>query len=291
MLDRIKSINWRDGTVAFIATWVVSSVLVVFIPVIQWNANKSDYYSSYGQYVEYEQQQEEQNNDDGNGNNNNNNNNNGNYYYQYKECSWANWSCRKQQYEYAMLDGSGDGDDDDGGVVTIPNWYIFLGGQTEEMQRWTEENTGRRGAQAESTGGEKFVYAWTLIMFLSLVGYGTYALHKRHPATAIVVFLFIFAQFCLLQLILLAQGGISTDDRDLEDSIYGWYGQIGVLLAYTDFWMILFCVLFSTVFIAKGCIARRGGGAQKETANKTSGDDYHSADKNYDAPQVQMTSA
>lgn len=286
-LDRIKSINWRDGNVAFITAWVAASVLTVILPVIHWNANRSDYYSYYGKYIEYENQQEQENNDG-----NNNNNNNGNYY-QYRECFWSNWSCRKQQYEYAMMDGSGDGEN---GGVTIPNWYIFLGGQTEEMRRWTEENTGRGGTQAESTGAEKFVYSWTLIMFLALVGYGAYALHKRQPTTAIVVFLLIFAQFCLLQLILLAQGVISTDDRDLEDSVYGWYGQIGVLLAYTNFWIILFCVVFSAVFIIKGCLVKRGrGGAQTEAANKegaaAGGNVYHSADGEYDAPQIQMTSA
>mmetsp|Transcript_51041 Transcript_51041/g.153430 ORF Transcript_51041/g.153430 Transcript_51041/m.153430 type:complete len:300 (-) Transcript_51041:525-1424(-) len=290
-LDRIKSINFRDGNVVMLIAWIGSSILAVTIPVSNWNSNKSDYYSSYGKYIEYENEQreyEEQQNNDGN------NDDDGNYYY--KECSWSNWRCRKQQYNYAMMDDNGSNDNDNDNGVTIPDWYIFLGGKTEEMQRWTEENTGRRGAEAESTGAEKFVYAWTLVMFFSLVAYGTYALHKRHPATAIVVFLLIFAQFCLLQLILLAQGVISADDRDLEDSVYGWYGQAGVLLAYTNFWIVLFCAIFSVVFIVKGFLERRGNGgtSQTEAVSKdgaADGDAYHSADGDYDSPQIQMTSA
>eukprot|EP00567_Pseudictyota_dubia_P000421 CAMPEP_0197467038 /NCGR_PEP_ID=MMETSP1175-20131217/65364_1 /TAXON_ID=1003142 /ORGANISM="Triceratium dubium, Strain CCMP147" /LENGTH=278 /DNA_ID=CAMNT_0043003099 /DNA_START=73 /DNA_END=910 /DNA_ORIENTATION=+ len=275
-LDRLKSISCGGGIHAvLIAAWLLSSILVVIVPVAQWNSAKGDYYASYGKYVEYEQQQEEQNNDN-NGNNNNNNNNNG-YYYSYKECSWSNWSCRKQQYQYATANGSGDGD---GADVEIPNWYIFLGGQTEEHRR--------RGAAAESTGGETFVYAWTLVMFFTMILYGTYALYKRHPPTAIIVFLAVFAQFALLQSILVSQGVISSDDRELEDSYYGWYGQMGVLIAYTSFWIILFCSVFIVVFIVMECVSkRRGNGA----AQKTGGNEYHNQDRNYDAPQVQMTSA
>lgn len=267
-MNRLRSLD--DVTSARIMTgvWAVAGTLTVLIPVFMWYAARGDYYNVWGQYIEYEQ--EEENGDD---------NNDDDYSY-YQDCGWWNLPCRKQQYNYAMYDDSGDGQNEE-----LPMWFIFLGGQTEQMQRWEEEATGRRdGGNQSSSAALRFVYVWTLIMFLFIVAYGTYVLYKRQGRTSLILILLLFSQFCLMSLVLVPQGVISSDDRDLEDSIYGWYGQQGVLLEYTNLWLMLFCVVFGLGFGIQAFWEWRKGNIGESNASKVS-DEY----QNYDAPQVQLT--
>jgi len=261
-----KSINWRNAlTAPLIIAWLVGGVFSVIIPVSHWTREKNSYYSSYGYYIEAENQQREY--EEGNNGNNNNNNNNGNGNYYYEECSWWNWKCRKAQYEYAMYDNN---DNNNNGQVTLPSWYILMGGQTEEMRRWEEENTGRRGGATGPTAGEKFVYIWMVLMFVGILIYGTYVLAKKVRKTPLVVTVLLYAQFCLVTLIMASQGVISSDDREFEDSIYGWYGQMGVLIAYQSFWFMLFSVIFAIVFGVMAILERRRlnkEGIESDSAN------------------------
>ena len=285
-------------------SWVVSGLLTIFVPIITWNVQKGAYYDAYGYAVEAEDQEryyEEQQND-GDDNNNNNNNNNGNYYQVYKECSWINFACRKRQYMYATMD---DNNEDGNNGQVLPNWYIFLGGgdNSEQMQRWKEDNTGERaeGGQASTPGGLKFVYAWTIIMFLALWGYGAFALAKKRDVSTLVMLLGISASLGLMNAIMAAQGVISSDDGDMEDSYYGWYGQIGVLMAYTDFWIMLFSFGFLTAFKVRSYLNNKNE-KQGEHDNDNEGDydefsdhgdkkDYSAAEKgahqDYTAPVVE----
>ena len=126
----LRSVNWKEMlTAPLILAYLVTGILSVVVPVSQWTANKNAYYKAAGYYVEYENQQREYE-EAQNGNNNNNNNNNG--YYSYKDCAWWNVSCRKQQYQYASYNQ----DNNNQYQQQIPNWYVMLGGQTEEMRRW-----------------------------------------------------------------------------------------------------------------------------------------------------------
>ena len=286
-------------------SWVVSGLLTIFVPIITWNVQKGAYYDAYGYAVEAEDQEryyEEQQND-GDDNNNNNNNNNGNYYQIYKECSWINFACRKRQYMYATMD---DNNEDGNNGQVLPNWYIFLGGgdNSEQMQRWKEDNTGERAeGQASTPGGLKFVYAWTIIMFLALWGYGAFALAKKRDVSTLVMLLGISASLGLMNAIMAAQGVISSDDGDMEDSYYGWYGQIGVLMAYTDFWIMLFSFGFLTAFKVRSYLNNKNEKQkQGEHDNDNEGDydefsdhgdkkDYSAAEKgahqDYTAPVVE----
>ena len=187
----------------FVASWVVTGLLAIFIPVIHWNRKKNEYYRYMGYQVEYEQAQrgyEEANNEQNN-----------NYYY--SNCSWWQWKCRKNAYYQAQYNENGGGSGD--GQVNVPNWYLFIGGKTEEQRREMEE-MGSTGA----SGAIKFVYWWTLIMFVGIVGYGLFVLAKRRDISGLRIALFLFAQFVLMSLLMTGQGLIETDGRAMEGKLW-----------------------------------------------------------------------
>jgi hypothetical protein len=132
------------------------------------------------------------------------------------------------------------------------------------------------GMQDETSGALKFVHSWTTIMFFGLLAYGVFALYRGSSTVypmGLVVSMFVFAQFCLLMMIVVCQGVISTENRELEESVYGWYGQMGVLMVYSDFWYLLHCLIFIVVFTLRFGVAkiiqRRSQGADTRTVNHT----------------------
>ena len=54
-----------------------------------------------------------------------------------------------------------------------------------------------------------------------------------------------------------------------DDSIYGWYGQIGVLMAYFDFWVGMFSVVFLIALWVLGK-KKQQQGQEKTTTNNYS---------------------
>jgi hypothetical protein len=203
-----------------LCAWLVTAGCAVLFPLLRWNASKAKYYSYYGRYNQYEQQQRAyEQAQNGNNYNNQQYQYNGMYNYQ---CKWYQWSCRKSannMYYYQQASGDGNGQ-----AFYAPNWYRMINGKMESDDREREE----MGANASGASGTlKFVYVWTLFMFIALVLFGALVLWKRNPGgpTALFVMLMFFGQLALLQLLLLGQGVIMTDMRDMEDSIYGWYGQ------------------------------------------------------------------
>jgi type II secretory pathway pseudopilin PulG len=269
-------------------SWIISGLLAVLIPVIIWSVQRGSYYNAYGYANEVEEQQRQyyQNqNDDGNNNNNNNNNNNS-YYSTYKECSWFNWPCRKRQYYYATMD-SGDGGDDanENGTQQLPNWYLFLGGleNSEEMSQWKEENTGVQSSSNGPSAGIEFVYVSTLLLFTALFAYGAMTIGKKQSTSNLVVFLVVAASVGLMNLVGSAQGIITSDDRDMEDSYYGWYGQMGVLIVYTDFWIMLFSIGYLIAFRVRSYLNQKtdqSGHVADEEATKY---------QKYDAPKTEIS--
>ncbi len=263
-------------------SWLVSGFLAILIPVITWNINRGKYYNAYGYALEAEEEQRQyyenqQNNNNYNnyGYQNNNNNNNGdddgNYSY-YKDCSWINFACRTRQYFYATAEERQKAYEEGKLMQEVPGWYVILGGteNSEEMQRWKEEQTGVRAEDAmgnPAEGGLKFVYTVTLLLFIALVGYGAFNLGgvERKPRANLFALLIITAIVAFMNLIMTAQGVISSDDRDLENSYYGWYGQMGVLLAYTDFWFMLFSLAYLIAFRVSSYLEQREA-SQKEGA-------------------------
>lgn len=259
----------------FVSAWIVGGVLAMIIPVIHWNRKKQEYYDYTGYQIEYENAQRDY--EEANGDNNDGN---GNYYS--SNCSWWQWQCKKNAYAYQQANGDGDEDE-----IQVPNWYLFIGGQTEEQRRQAEEN-GELGQT--SSGALKFVYWWTLLLFVLILVYGAAVLIKRKDARVVVFGLVLFAQFALMLLLLMGQGVIETDDRDLEDSVYGWHGQMGVLLAYTAFWMYLYCILFAVALVVRLLLAYRR--SRKGSNGKEDGIEEPSTSyKEYEEPKVIMTPA
>jgi hypothetical protein len=193
------------------------------------------------------------------------------YIYIYEEqipwCQWWNFRCRSQvrnsyqqynqnQYNQNQYNQNGEQDEiyyyDQMQIrASMPDWFFFFGGNLEEEVRQRQEI-----GLGQSNGSMKFVYLWTVFIFIGLTIFGWMTLYKGRDRMGLIVALSIFCQFALLNLITTI-GAIGTDDRDFEDSIYGWYGQFSVLLAYTDFWMMLQTFGFALVLAITRCLDRR----------------------------------
>lgn len=140
----------------------------------------------------------------------------------------------------------------------MPNWFFFFGGKLEEDDREMEDM-----GVGQSQANMKFVYLWTVFIFIGLAIFGWITLYKGRDRMGLIVALTIFCQFALLNLITTV-GAIGTDNRDLEDSIYGWYGQFSVLLGYTDFWMMLQTFGFAVVLAITRCMDKNRSASKDE---------------------------
>jgi hypothetical protein len=254
----------------FVAGWVAGGLLAIFLPLILWNRRRSQYYTEYGYVVEYENAQrayEEANRD-------NNNNDDSN---QLANCSWWNWGCRKRAY-YSNNDDNNNNSQQNQDGVSLPNWFLFLGGLSDEDRREREE---RRGQSTGTSPALTFVYAWSIILFVAMFLYGVYVLVKGRSPRALLLSVVLFAQFALLNLVLMGQGVIETDGRAIDDSVYGWSGQIGVLMAYTNFWFFLYCVLASIALLVRMVLLFRQSKRSHEKEDAEEGGYVH-----YENPKI-----
>jgi hypothetical protein len=216
-----------------IGGWWVGGLLAIFVPIRKWYANKATYYSAYGKYVEYENKQRAYN--EAQNGNNSNQYNNGNQQYRSLNCNWWQYKCRKMQYYYQQMRNNNG---QDNSQYRTPNWYQFLGGVNEEENR---DERQMDGVSADAANGPvKFVYVWSIFIFVALLFLGTYTLYKKKSFGYLAFSLAVVTQYSLLMLLLLPQGVINTDDRDLEEAVYGWYGQLSVLMVYFYFAQVLF---------------------------------------------------
>eukprot|EP00980_Cylindrotheca_fusiformis_P012948 scaffold3236_cov66-Cylindrotheca_fusiformis.AAC.14 len=247
-VNGVKSIQWSDvKRNTILMAWLISGLVVFLAPLIQWKVRKNQYYKAAGQYIEYEQQQEEQdqNQDD---------DYTSDYAAYYKECGWWNIACQRKQMKYAnyYMGDNNDQDQDENGnynyQFTIPAWFVIIsGGDSEELRRWKEENTGVRQDDLDETaptGGEITVVVFMFLTFLVVLGLGFVTFYKRAGLAPIKWSLVFMIQMCFMNFLLLPSL-ISNEDRMWDESIYGWYGQIGVLMAFFDFYVLI----FSTVFL------------------------------------------
>ena len=108
-------------------SWVVSGLVTILVPVIMWNAQSQAYYRQYGVAIEYEQKQrqyEEYYNQQQEANDGNNNNN----YYTYKECSFFNIVCKKNQYDFGSGVERHKAYDNGETMQTLPDKFILCEG-------------------------------------------------------------------------------------------------------------------------------------------------------------------
>lgn len=232
------------------------------------------------QYEEYYNQQQEQQNYNGNYNDD------GNNYYSssYKKCGWWNIPCNRKQESLAQLYfGENDnnnynynGYDENGNPVapeqTIPVWYLLISGgsrgtqMSEARKKWEEENTGQRVEEndrreeeemGKSTIGEALVAIYMVVALIATVVYGARRLYLLEPEDKetsrvllrpVLTGIALLANLLFINLLLLPKL-VSTDDRMLEgETIFGWSGQTGVLMALVDLWGLLFCAIFALAF-------------------------------------------
>jgi hypothetical protein len=232
--------QWKPETSGYLLfAWVLSSLLAVIIPVCKWAAERNSYFSYYGQYKLYEMQQR-QYEQQANGNWN------GSYY---NSCGWWDFKCKVQAKQYQAMYG-GNGGNQQGGQggeqnnqmrAVLPGWYYLFGGSIEMDDRQREE----MGLTGSEEGGMKFVFFCSVIMFLALAVFGFRSMYTGKDRTGLIFALFMFGMFTIMNLLTTVQGSIETDDRFFEDSVYGWFGQWAVLVAYTDFWLIIHSFFFA----------------------------------------------
>jgi len=233
--------------------WVGSAIVSILLPAIVWGIQRLVYFAQFGSRKYMEDQQQ---------NYNNQNNNWGGYYWNggnygnqrvYERCSWFNFVCRQRQYFYASGGQYqyGGGQYQNGKEQRVPAWFIFLGGTTKEMQQWQEQNGAAQG-NSFVYGGLGLAYFLTLCLFGYLVFYGASSFAKPEPVNIRGLMLAV-AFFGLMNMIM-SVGLISSDQDDLQNSYFGWYGQMGVLMVYTNFCIFLFGLGFYILF---GCQSRR----------------------------------
>ena len=215
----------------FIALWWLGGLLTIFVPRAKWNDAQQGFYNTYGRMNEYNQNQYQQNDY--------------NEGYRAFNCKWYQSDCRQQQFNFLMSQG-------DGNSFYNPSWYQFLGGNIAQDDR-DMEIMGMTGD--ENSGALKFVYAWMVIMFLGVLAYRTFVLYKRHSVWSLNIVLAIAAQYALLMMLVIPQGVIRDfDEREMEQSIHGWYGQLGVLLVYFSYAQLLFAGIFMVLVTGKAVL-------------------------------------
>ena len=113
------------------------------------------------------------------------------------------------------------------------------------MRRWQEEN-GKLSAD-DTPAAISFVNGYTMFLFIMLLLYGSFVFITGRAFGGLVMTMAFFSQFLLMIVVLLPQGVIQSEGRELENSVYGWYGQTAVLMVYQDFAFMVFCLSFMTV--------------------------------------------
>ena len=241
---------WADP-IPLVTAWIIGGTLAVFVPVAQTISKKQEFYNSYGYYNEKDDDQGNSNDEE-------------EYYQQQNSCTW--WSrtfsgCT----EYYQANSRDD-------QVDLPSWYSLFNGVNEEESRDQDEDN-----MFLNTKTINFVYAWSLIIFVAIVAGGAFSLYKKQPSSKIIIptVLVCLLQFSWLSTLLVTQGVIQTEGREIEDTLYGWYGQTGVLLALTNIAIIWFSVVFLVVFLARYFLERRTSGDKEENVEPT---EYKNAD-------------
>lgn len=243
-----------------LGAWILAGILTIVVPLSKFRRQRQQYYNYAGRYVEYqnnqrnyeqqqkqyqEQQQYQYNNNYGQGNYNQGNYNQqqGNNGQWYQSCSWWQVKCRQNRMAYMSANG-----DNNNNNIRFPDWYATIGGRTEEDSRDREE----MGQNADAASGAvKFVYTWTLIVFIGMLIFGGITIFQRKPLTPLIITMLVIGQFALMQLVLLGQGVIQTEGRQMEDSVYGWFGQLPILMVYSNWGYFLFSIGFSVLLSVK----------------------------------------
>lgn len=262
--------------------WLISGALAVLLPLTIWGIQRLIYFGRFGvqEYMEERQQNYEQ----AQQYYQQQNANYWQYYWSgyynvneqtfYQKCFALNWPCRRRQYYYATYGIYGNQGNDQ---QQAPLWYIFLGGKTQKMEEWEEKHGHESHANAFVYGGLGWAYLLTLVLFFGLLSFGVSTFKKEGSIVELRAVIIATAVIALMNMIL-SVGLISSDEEDLNQYYYGWYGQMGVLMVYTNFWIMFFSVAFAIFFKRFGNESIKDRRAKQQNAESfLSGGDYQSA--------------
>ena len=261
--------------------WVITGGLAVLLPLTIWGIQRLIYFARFGadEYIQERQQNYEQ----GQQYYQQQNQNYWRYYWNgyynvneqtlYQKCFALNWPCRVRQYRYATYGIYGNQGNDE---QHAPLWYIFLGGRTEAMDEWEEKNGHESHAGTFVYGGLGWSYLLTVGLFISLLVFGVSTFKKQGSIVELRTLIVATGIIALLNMIM-SVGLISSDEEDLEKYYYGWYGQMGVLMVYTSFWIMFFSLAFFIFFKRFGNESIKERRARQEKASFRSQVDYNKA--------------
>lgn len=257
------------NTILVIA-WLVGGFLTVFIPLVFRTLKKNNYQNMYYMYnweeaqQEYQQAQEEymqqmeenymaQYYD------------NGAYNYKYQweqmrgnydinQCKWYQLNC----YPYYI--------NEQGEPVPQAGWYpMWFSGWTK-----TEEEKQQMMEDGETSSALIFVYVWQILMFIVILAYGYKVIRENRIVSGVTIALVVFMNMAFLSMWMLADGSIVTDGQEVQR--FGFYGQFSVLMFITNFWYILFGIVFTIVFVL------RSRSMHKESDDATKNKQLHNAE-------------
>lgn len=234
-MSGLSSIRSKVLSNPLLMIWIIAGIVTIMVPPIRWHRQRNIYYKYRGRYNEYEQQQR-----------NAENQNNQNYAYKYSPCKWYQWSCKRRYQKYVQYAQQNNNNNNNNNII-LPEWYFAWGGSMQQGDEKEQEEQGLSSSSQQS-GALKFCYAWTLILFMGLVlGWGAFCLYKELKyMIPVLVSMVLFSQFLIMQMILVVHGVIQTENRTLMNSVYGWYGQIGVLIFLSCRAYLIFCIIATT---------------------------------------------
>jgi len=237
----------------FLLTWLVTGVSAWLVPLIIMAGARS----SLRRQQNYEQQQ----NGDGD---QQQDENDGRYY---NRCSWWQWfGCSNNYDENGEQDDGGNGEDEE---RTTPWWWF---GSSEEARREREE-------MGRPSPALVFTYVWQTLLFASILYFGYRTVHNRSDLYRVVLALALFANISFIVMILLGglEGGVQTEERELEEQ--GFYSQFAVMLFLSNLFFLVFSAVYGIIFFLN---------ARKDGVTKI---DYEENDYKIhsEVPEIQIT--
>ena len=244
----------KGSNTVFILVWLVSGLFTVLIPLIFRTLKQNNYRNMYAMYnweeaqQQYEeaQQQYQQNMEEYYQNqyySNNGQQGGGSYQYQWEQmtgdydvnqCQWYQLNC----YPYYI--------NEQGEPVPQAGWYpMWFAGWTQ-----TEDEREQMLEDGDTSSALRFAYLWQIVMFAVILLYGYYVIRQNRVVTGLTLALVVFLNMAFLSMWMLADGSIVTDGETVRQ--YGFYGQFPVLMFMTNFWYIVFGLIFTVVLVLRG---------------------------------------
>lgn len=215
--------------------WIFGGILTVLIPLVYRTRKMNEYTRMYNMWNWEEVQQ----------------------YYEQK---YAQQYGGDYQYDWEQMKGTWDINQCKWWQISCFPYYINENGEPQPAAGWfpswysgwalSEEEREAMLESGETSQALMFVYIWQILMFIAILVYGMMVIRQNRVVTGLIVALVVFANMSFLSMWMLADGSIITDGEYVQQT--GFYGQFAVLMFITNFWYILFGIIFSFIFAMRG---------------------------------------